>query len=257
MRTATSLLVNLLLPITLFAQDNVSPASTDGIRYQSGMRQVPLLELYTSEGCSSCPPADQWLSGLVNEPRLWSAVVPVAFHVDYWNYLGWQDRFSSSDNSERQRSHAQHGNIRTVYTPGFILNGQEWRAWFQRPQWGSAATPDVGALTVIINGNHATAEFQPKQKTAQTLQLNCTWLGFNLTTPVQNGENKGRELRHDFVSYHWQQFPARPQDGAYRWTFELPPKDQLPEKKALVFWVSDSANPKPIQATGGWYPSDH
>lgn len=67
---------------------------------KSGAQTVPLLELYTSEGCSSCPPADKWLSGLKPDPKKF---IPLAFHVDYWNYIGWKDKFSKAEYSDRQR----------------------------------------------------------------------------------------------------------------------------------------------------------
>ncbi len=72
-----------------------SQASADTLHLASGDTRVNLLELYTSEGCSSCPPADRWLSGLRQDPRLWRQLVPVAFHVDYWDGIGWPDRFAS------------------------------------------------------------------------------------------------------------------------------------------------------------------
>ena len=95
------------------------------IDFESGEHKVSLLELYTSEGCSSCPPADRWLSDLKNHHQLWKNVVPVAFHVDYWDYIGWQDRFADGRYSQRQRDFAREQSLTTVYTPGFILNGKE------------------------------------------------------------------------------------------------------------------------------------
>jgi hypothetical protein len=80
---------------------------------------VSLLELYASEGCISCPPADAWVSKLKSHSGLWKSIVPVVFHVDYWNYIGWKDRFSSAEHSSRQRSYARSKNLKTVYTPGF------------------------------------------------------------------------------------------------------------------------------------------
>ncbi len=74
-------------------------------RFESGPAQTALVELYTSEGCSSCPPADHYLSGLARDPGLWKQFVPVAFHVDYWDQLGWTDRLASAQYSDRQRSY--------------------------------------------------------------------------------------------------------------------------------------------------------
>src|SRR6202020_1540486 len=74
--------------------------------FQSGPQRVALLEVYTSEGCSSCPPAESWLSELKGSQGLWNEFVPVAFHVDYWNNLGWKDRFSDKQYTERKKSYA-------------------------------------------------------------------------------------------------------------------------------------------------------
>ncbi len=71
-------------------------------RFESGPEQTALIELYTSEGCSSCPPAEAWMSHLKDDPGLWKQFVPIAFHVDYWDRLGWRDRFSSKRWTERQ-----------------------------------------------------------------------------------------------------------------------------------------------------------
>ena len=68
-------------------------ATAASLTLSSQEQRTTLIELYTSEGCSSCPPADRWLSRLKDDPRLWKQIVPLAFHVDYWNYLGWRDRF--------------------------------------------------------------------------------------------------------------------------------------------------------------------
>jgi len=91
----------------------------EDIEFNSGNKKVALVELYTSQGCSSCPPADEWLNTLKDKPGLWSKFVPVAFHVDYWDYLGWKDSFSKKEYSSRQRLHRKQGNVKVVYTPGF------------------------------------------------------------------------------------------------------------------------------------------
>src|ERR1700733_854948 len=114
-RTLLLLIVSILgLGLTLQAQTTT--------RFESGPSQVSLLELYTSEGCSSCPPAEAWLSALSQSPELWKAVVPVAFHVDYWDNLGWKDWFSSREFTQRQRRYAANWGSGSVYTPAFILN---------------------------------------------------------------------------------------------------------------------------------------
>ena len=94
-----------------------------------------VVELYTSEGCSSCPPADRWLSTLKNRPD----VVALAFHVNYWDQLGWPDRFASAAFTERQRQLMAPSGSRYVYTPQVIANGQDWRGWPALPKPASAA----------------------------------------------------------------------------------------------------------------------
>jgi hypothetical protein len=89
-----------------------------------------VIELFTSEGCSSCVPADKWMATFTEHPALFTNIVPMAFHVDYWNYIGWTDPFAKREYSQRQRNHEKTGAIKSVYTPGFVINGQEWRGWF-------------------------------------------------------------------------------------------------------------------------------
>src|SRR6476661_2706945 len=74
--------------------------------FESGDTQNSLIELFTSEGCSSCPPAEKWLSAFKSNPDLWKKIVPVAFHVDYWNHLGWRDRVSTPEVTQRQQHYA-------------------------------------------------------------------------------------------------------------------------------------------------------
>lgn len=128
MRLITNLCGGLCL--LFFTASDVNAATPT--LYESADEQVSILELYTSHGCSSCPPADAWLSKLVDRPGLWDEFIPLAFHVDYWNDLGWPDRFASKTFTDRQREYARQGYLSSVYTPGFVLRGDEWRGWFMR-----------------------------------------------------------------------------------------------------------------------------
>ena len=89
--------------------------------FESGQRKTHLIELFTSQGCSSCPPAEAWLSKLKSEPGLWKDFVPIAFHVDYWDRLGWRDPFASKDWTARQYQYSENWKSESVYTPGFVL----------------------------------------------------------------------------------------------------------------------------------------
>ena len=104
-------------------------AADSALHFRSGPKQTALVELFTSEGCSSCPPAEAWLNRLGARPGLWSEFVPVALHVNYWDHLGWRDPWAAREFTARQRSYAAAWNSRTIYTPGMVLNGQEWRTW--------------------------------------------------------------------------------------------------------------------------------
>ena len=103
--------------------------ATDRQELNSGPEQVTLVELYTSEGCSSCPPADRWLNKKVGDDDLWTRFVPVALHIDYRDYIGWRDRFANPEYTDRQRLIASTHSERTIYTPEVVLNGKPWRKW--------------------------------------------------------------------------------------------------------------------------------
>ena len=117
------------------------PATT----FESGATQSTLAELFTSEGCSSCPPAEKWLSALKSNQDLWKTIIPVAFHVDYWDRLGWRDRFAKPEFTSRQQRYAAAWGGDSVYTPGFVVNGKEWRSWF-----GGNAVPTTSSKIGIL-----------------------------------------------------------------------------------------------------------
>src|SRR5271170_2753326 len=148
--------------ICLFTMLAGVTATAGPVAFQSAERQTALLELYTSEGCSSCPPAEAWLSQLKNASGLWNEFVPVAFHVDYWNNLGWRDKLSNEQFSDRQRSYAQAWSAENIYTPEFVLNGREWRNWLGFRGAPSASENKVGILRVNSDdGRHWQVTFNP------------------------------------------------------------------------------------------------
>ena len=128
------------------------------VHFASGTSQVALIELYTSEGCSSCPPADQWLASQAEKPGLWKEFVPVEFHVNYWDNLGWKDRLSTRGFTAREYAYSSAWGSSNVYTPCFVRNGAEWR-----PLWGGSAHPaaPAGLLKVDVSGGDCDVEFQP------------------------------------------------------------------------------------------------
>jgi hypothetical protein len=221
------------------------------LNFDSGDRQVRLLELYTSEGCSSCPPADRWLGGLVDDQRLWRELVPVAFHVDYWDYIGWPDRFAAPSFGARQRAHAGNGYVRTVYTPGFVLDGREWRGWFRRQPLPDALRERVGTLSVTLDGDGVTARFAPAASHG-ALELHLAVLGFGLSSEVRAGENHGRTLAHDFVVLGHRRIAMHHAQEVYTSVTRLPAAGVEAPRLALAAWVSPAGDTAPLQATGGW-----
>ncbi|AJQ96772.1 DUF1223 domain-containing protein [Gynuella sunshinyii] len=223
-------------------------SSAKAQQWQSSYQQTELIELFTSEGCSSCPKADQWLSSLKDDPSLFKSFVPIAFHVDYWDYIGWEDRFARPEFSQRQRRYDREKLISQVYTPGIIINSQEWRAWFRgATQWPDSSSP-TGRLTANLQGDHLHVTFEQDQ----TYNLYVAYLGMGLETArVNAGENKGRTLRHDFVVMSMQSVK-----GNRDWRLKLlPPPDIGQQQTALALWISLPNSQQVIQALGGYLQS--
>ena len=115
-------------------------ASADGCAARSAQTLTPVVELYTSEGCSSCPPADRWLSTL-KEPVTQGRAVVQAFHVGYWDYIGWVDRFATPAHTSRQRRIAATNRLSSIYTPQLVKNGRDWRNWGGAPSGIDSGEP--------------------------------------------------------------------------------------------------------------------
>lgn len=229
-------------------EDKLAASGESTLYFESGPKQVTLLELYTSEGCSSCPPADAWLGNLVQHPDLWRRFVPLAFHVDYWNYLGWDDVWSNPRNSKRQRRYKSEGGLASVYTPGFVANGNEWRGWFKRKRLPESDVSDAGKLMVTVTDSLLRATYAPDHERSNTLQLNVALLGFDVETRVAAGENRGKTLLHQFVVMAQEQKKARNN----QWTLRIPEADQDIARTALAVWVTVPGKQKPLQSAGGW-----
>jgi len=245
--------------ITLFTLSGaclvgVQDAAAQSQRIESPPQRVALVELFTSEGCSSCPPADRWLSGLVGDERLWRHLVPVAFHVDYWDYIGWPDRFARPAYSQRQRDYARSGNVRSVYTPGFVVHGEEWRGWFRHPVLSLDDPPPAGVIVLDVapDGAQVTASYSAGSDLPGPLDIHLAVLGFDLTTTVKGGENEGRILPHDFVVLGYQRMPMTGTSPHFSATSTMPETQVSAARRALAAWVSRHGEQAPMQAVGGW-----
>ena len=221
---------------------------------KSSKKTVPLLELYTSEGCSSCPPADKWISKIKHGKN---KVTPLAFHVDYWDYIGWKDKFSKAEYSDRQRKAAAFGSAGFVYTPQFVFNGRDFKGWdnsrlnqaiTQTQKTTSRADLTLnavneadGSMTLKVNAEAVNPDDLKGADVFVALYEN------GLVTNVQAGENVGRQLKHDYV--------VRKLFGAYQMNnlnqfnkhFSLGKSWKNKDAGAVIF-VQDSTNGKIIQS---------
>jgi hypothetical protein len=172
---------------------------------------VALLELYTSEGCDSCPPADEFVSGLRAAGVTSEQAVLLSLHVDYWNYIGWKDRFSSAAFTERQRYLSDLAGSRTIYTPEMFIGGHELRgnalSWRQGvPQAVKRVNDKPAQADISIALGEAGAAGLPVQVTASAAgggNLYIALVQNGLVSNIKAGENRGRVLHHDFVVREW------------------------------------------------------
>lgn len=232
-------------------------ANAAPLAFQSSERQTALLELYTSEGCSSCPPAEAWLSKLKTAPGLWNEFVPVAFHVAYWNNLGWRDKLSSEQFSDRQHSYAQAWSAENIYTPEFVLNGKEWPNWSRFRGVPSASVTKAGVLQASsTDGKHWRANFVPAEKGTTDYEVTASLLASDLASDVRAGENSGRHLNHDFAVLSLITRPLTSHTNGFEGTFivDADPKG-ITGRLALAVWVTHVGHLEPLQAAGGWLPN--
>lgn len=242
---------------------------------RSGERRVHVVELYTSEGCNSCPPADRWLQQIARGP----SVVALAFHVDYWDHLGWADRFGSPAHTDRQTLQRAVNGARFSYTPQVVVDGRDRPDW-QRlgaldnnasvtaqapappPSPTTSPTTPPASVTIELQRQGrelmATVQFAPSAQPAPSTQparprrLAAYWA---LTedghqSAVKSGENAGVLLRHDHVVRDYQPVPAwlqaSEQATPLRYTPRLPADPAHPQRITLV--VVDGDTGRPLQA---------
>jgi hypothetical protein len=182
------------------------PAQAANCVTQSSNHRVALLELYTSEGCNSCPPADRWLGALRDRGVHEDQVVPLAFHVDYWDYIGWKDRFAQPAFADRQRFVAARNDASFIYTPQFVLDGHDLR----RPWLAGALDKRLAAInredaqfdiTATLETDMAQAGLSVRvhNRDRDTARFFVALYENGLSTEVKAGENAGTRLYHQFV----------------------------------------------------------
>jgi len=195
-----------------------------------------IVELYTSEGCSSCPPADRWLSSLKGRDD----VLALAFHVNYWDRLGWPDRFANAATTERQHLLQRASGAPYVYTPQVVQNGRDWRGW------GDGGLKPLAASALSITLERSGDAVSAKVAGASAEQkLAGYWavLEDGHMSRVKAGENSGETLKHDHVVTLYKPLPTL----AAPLTLLLPPA-QGGSARRVAFVVTDAEGVKPLQA---------
>ena len=200
MRTA-GVLLSVLFVLPVHAAPCVS---------ESGPNTAALVELYTSEGCSSCPPAERWL-GTLPERYPGTAVVPLALHVDYWDYIGWKDSYAKREFALRQKKLSQLQRMALVYTPQVMLQGRDFRRWgtqaFDEAVARINSQPAKARLKLsLLRVDERALEVEVTAELASPARDAALYLASyqsRLQNKVTAGENRGRILTHDHVVLEW------------------------------------------------------
>jgi hypothetical protein len=241
----TSSLVAALAAASLLATaaSAFAEPATMACKAESGSRRTPVIELYTSEGCSSCPPADRWLSSLKGAAASGQAVVQ-AFHVGYWDYIGWVDRFAAPAHTQRQRQVAAHNGLRNIYTPQVVRNGRDWRDWSRALGTEEPAAARIAIRQAAVDAIEASVE---PLAGAGAWSAYWTVTEHGHSSKVKAGENAGELLQHDFVVRQY--VPLGTYQGAQQLRLRpVPAQAGYPRQVNLV--VFDARDGKPLQALG-------
>jgi len=217
--------------------------------FSSGDRKAQLIELFTAQGCEGCILAERWMSRLRHDPELWRTKVPVAFHVNYWDSLGWPDPFASPEHTSRQRLYKHSGNLSSVYTPSVVVDGKEWLSVFSSKSLPSLDSP-LAPLVVERKSNSVTLQFGTERAGwLLPVTLNLALLGNGIFSKIGGGENAGRELRQDFVVLDHQRMLS----GDGYWQTQLPPLNYAGVAQyAIAAWAANPVSNEVLQATGDW-----
>jgi hypothetical protein len=207
----------------------------------SGLAVPTVVELYTSEGCSSCPPADRWLSSLQGQP----GIVSLAFHVDYWDLLGWKDRFADPAYTLRQHEVSARSGARFVYTPQVLVDGSAYRAWPAMLRVPNQ--PATVQVTLTQEGDAYVARIVRGPGAPMRLEAFWAVTEDSQVSQVSAGENSGASLRHDAVVRDYLAVPSVG-DTPLRFVPRVATGRSAARRVLLV--VTEPASGRPVQAVG-------
>ena len=205
---------------------------------ESGAQVPVVVELYTSEGCNSCPPADRWLSTLRDKP----GVLAAAFHVDYWDRLGWKDRFASPRHTERQAQLQSAAGARFSYTPQVLVNGEDWR---RGPELPAARTSSV-RMTLQRDGEQVLVTVQPPPTAGARWALWWVAVEDGHDSDVKAGENSGVRLHHDHVVRHYGTVDVW--NGALTQRVTVPARGEGGRALRVIAVLTNAGSAAPVQA---------
>jgi len=223
----------------------------------SGAERMPLVELYTAEGCNECPAADRWMSALARRPAGERPAL-LALHVDYWDDIGWRDPFGAALHGRRQEARVMLAGKRVVVTPQVMVGRHVLVDWRDAAAFGALLSgerkqaPGLGlALRVADDGDGLRVAFDARLLDATPATQPLLWLALyqdGLSTRVTAGENAGRTLRHDRVVRNLQG-PWRMQGDAHRGEARVPlPAGADAQAMGLVLFAESSATGEGLQA---------
>ena len=223
-----------------------SARAVDACTVASTRQVATVVELYTSEGCNSCPPADRWLSKLKADP----AVVALAFHVDYWDRLGWKDRFASAAFTARQAAQQATNGARFSYTPQVVVDGRDRTDWSRATVPASARPAAAVDIGLAHQGDRFVATVTPAAGAPQRLAAYWAVTEQGHVTAVKAGENDGATLHHDFVVRDYEPVAAWAARSGAATTFSFKPATaaDAAHPRSVNLVVVDAATGRPVQA---------
>ena len=217
---------------------------------------LALIELYTSDGCDSCPPANRWMSGLASRGLGADRVVPLGLHVDYWDYIGWKDVYAQPQFTERQRKLSRLSGSTFVYTPQIVVQGRDFRGWnsasFDARVKVINALParaDIQLGLDIVSGKISVGAAAVSRVKGPNVQLFVALTQSRISSDVKAGENRGVTLNHDYVVRDWLGPVSFSTEGrAHLERAVVPPKGAPTNDLGVVAFVQDAASGEVLQA---------
>ena len=192
----------------------------------AGAQSMTVVELYTSQGCSSCPPADKFLHELAKQDD----VIALALHVDYWDYIGWKDEFARPHHTERQKAYARVAGSRTVYTPQMVIGGVDHVIGTRPQEVAATLTKHMMADTYVeISGsrtaNTVTLEMREVVPVDGAMVVQLVTYNPSASVDIKRGENAGKTLNYTNIVTSWTALEAWNGDAPLTLEAEVPNDD--------------------------------